>query len=86
MRFPTGLTGDGSGVMLPLGTVRRDRDTEIDYSSACVSLCTDSNFDGHVVHPPYFSGKFHIHTTIYQMTFAVGRSDDIMVHLSPQLT
>ena len=69
--------------ILPLGTDRGDRNTECDYSSAYVSLYTDSDLAGHGVRPPHFSTESYTHTTIYQMTFTIGRGNDIVRPVSP---
>ena len=56
---------------------------ECDYSSAYVSLYTDSDLTGHGVRPPCFSNEFYTYPTIYQMTFTIGRGNDIVRPVSP---
>src|SRR5258708_21928853 len=70
-------------VGLPLETYREDRNTECDYSSAYVSIYTDSDLAGHGVRPPCFPNELYTHTTIYQMTFTIGRGNDIVRPVSP---
>jgi len=73
--------------VLPLGAEREDRNTECDYSSAYVSLYKDGDFAGHGVRPSCFSSELFTHTTLYQMTFTIGRGNDIVCPVSlSQLT
>ena len=68
---------------LPLGTEHGDRNTECDYSSAYVSIYTDNDLVGHGVRPFCFSNALYAQITNNQMTFTIGRGNDIVRPISP---
>ena len=88
MRFPTSFMSGGSDAMYFLGPSTLmgfcrygDGNTEYDYSNASASLYAASDMDGQGVRPSCSSGVLCTHSTDYQMTFTIGRDNDIVRHV-----
>ena len=82
VRFPTSLTSDGSDAMHVLGPsifVGWRLKADIGTRNAIIrALYTSSDLAGHGVCSHCFPNEFYTHNLIYQMTFTIGRGNDIV--------